>query len=145
MANITLMLEKGLSDTDVQLALLMSEHAQTFQSWKYDPATGATEVVTRSFMPFGELEPESEQSKLVNQLVEDIQKQTRLLQRDHEQLDLREAQALARERALDEKVLEHERDVAQLAGERAEFERLQATENQGGVVGRIKSFFHRIN
>jgi flagellar motility protein MotE (MotC chaperone) len=146
MADKTLQLESGLTNGEAHRDVLKQlEPGENLVSMRYNRRNGRTNVSTRAFIPFPDVDPESDESKLLNTAIEDFRAQSKSLQRDREQLDGREARILRKEREIDEQLADLKKLADQLEGERKELDRQRRKLREGKrtAVGRIKSFFHR--
>jgi predicted RNase H-like nuclease (RuvC/YqgF family) len=139
-------LDAGLTNGEAHRDIIKQlSPGELLTSMRYNKRNGRANVSTRAFIPFPVVDPESDESKLLNTAIEDFRAQSAALQRDRVALDGREANALRRERRLDRREKQIEETKKQLEGERKELERQRRELRKGKrtAVGKIKSFFHR--
>jgi hypothetical protein len=142
MAELQFQLEAGLIEGKAH-ALVLPQLKDEMVTFRYNKRTGIANVETRAFPAFPEPEPESEESKIVNGLAEQFNAGIRSLERDREQLGKREAEALARERKLDEREKLMNQDRELLIKQRKKFEADLNRAAKKGLLAGIKSFFNR--
>ena len=146
MAEIRLTLDTGLTRAEALRDILKETLRGEIVSFRYNERTDNVNVTTRAMPAFPEVPPESDASKLLNEAMDSIGILRAGNDRDRIELDGREANALQRERELDERdalLINAER---QRKGELQELERLRKTLRDGKLtfVGNLKSIFHRI-
>lgn len=147
MAEIKLQLDKGLTNAEALRDVLKETIRGEIISVRYSARSGIANVTTRAFPAFPDIPPESDESKLLNEALDSIGILREVIEQDRIALDKREANALRRERSLnerDEKLIISEK---QREGELKELERLRKELRKGDkttFVGSLRSFFHRI-
>ena len=146
MAIINLQLDAGLSQAEAHRDILKESLLGELVTFDYNKRSGAATVTTRAFPAFPEVPPESDASKILNATLDSLTTIRAANDRDRVQLDKREADALNRERALDDRDAALVTSEKQREGELKELERLRKTIRDGKFtfVGGLKSFFHRI-
>lgn len=147
MAELRLQLDKGLTDAEALRDVLKETIRGEIVSVRYSARSGIANVTTRAFPAIGDVPPESDASKLLNDALDSIGTLQAVIEQDRIALDKREANSLARERALDERDALLVTSEKQREGELKELERLRKTLRDGKkttFIGGLKSFFHRI-
>lgn len=139
MADLEFKLEPGLIEGKAHAEVLkrLRDEMVTFA---YNKRTGIAKVTTRAFPAFPEPDPESDESKQVNLLAEQFNAAIRSLERDRAQLGKREADALARERKLDEREKLMNQDRELLIKQRKKFEADLDRAAKKRITGRNKKF-----
>ena len=147
MAEFRLQLDKGLTDAEALRDVLKENLRGEIVSVRYSARSGIANVTTRAFPAFPEIEPESDASKLLNEAMDNIGILRAVNEQDRIALDKREANALLRERALDDRDAKLVTSEKQREGELKELERLRKELRKGDkttFIGGLRSIFHRI-
>ena len=142
MAVSRLQLDKELTPAEAQRDVLKTVNASTLVGIRYDPVTGIARVETRAFPAFPTPEPESDESKLINGLSEQLQALIGGVTRDRELLEIRESQVLRKETLSDERAKAIDVRAETLAKQVAQFEKDVSTAARAGLLVRLRSFFH---
>ncbi len=144
MAEFNLQLEIDLTPAEAQRDILKNPLRGELSAFVYDRATGIAKVTTRALPPFPVVDPESDESKLLNDALDSVQAIRAANDRDRIALDKRQANILRGERKLEKDRLDFDTNLNQLVRQREKFEKDLNKAARMGLGTKIKSFFHNI-